>query len=476
MQKIRTPIKCIFVNAAAKTIYDKHPVYYLAAYLKSKGVIVGYVQGSNHTKLVSEIEAIAPDLVLYSAFSTDLDGYVSFDRMLKERVRVKSVIGGPGPTFDQEFLAKSTIDALCVGEGEYALEQFIDSGLTSGNNLLFHGQTDLTLNPLIADLDSLPFPHRDIVYEKDPVLRDVNFKLFLTGRGCPYSCTYCYNNLYNRVFREQGKVLRQKSVNYVIAEMNECRKKYPYEVAVFQDDTFIHNKVWLREFCERLPKEVGVGFLCNVRANLVDEATVLMLKEGGCYGVSWSIESGCETLRNQVLKRRMSEDQMLQAAELLNRHGLKHRIGNIFGIPGETWEDMLSTLELNIKSKPMLAIGNIFVPFKGLELTQYALDHKFLRPDYLSRLPKNYSTGSVMEISEELNLKMQKLALLFPVLVCFPFLYTVKWLRRVIFSLPRAICKALGTLVYGVRMWQLYRVSSKPVTAARLFLREMGGR
>lgn len=468
--------KILFVDPRPRGIYDKHSIYYLSAFLKLKGSGVEYVQGTNHAALIDEIAAVSPDLLLYSAYSTDLDAYVAFDRLAKERINVKSLIGGPGPTFDQDFLEDSTIDALCIGEGEYAIQQYIESGLESGGNIVTRGNpAKLEFNRLISDLDALPFPDREIVYGRDPLLRSVNYKMFLTGRGCPYNCTYCYNNLYNRKFKEQGKVVRHKSVDYVIEEMKECARRYPYQVAVFQDDTFIYNKKWLEEFCTRMPRDIGVPFLCNVRPNLVDEDTVLTLKAGGCTGVSWSIESGCAELREKVLRRPMPEECISRTAELLNRHGLKHRIGNIIGIPGETWDQVVSTLELNLKARPFLAIANIFVPFKGLELTQYALDHAFLKPDYLSRLPTSYSAYSVMEVPWAFNVKLQKMAFLFPVFVRFPFLYRNGLIRKVAFALPRLICKMLAFLVYSLRMAKLYRVRHTPVAAFRLFIREVNG-
>lgn len=466
--------KILFVDPRPRGIYDKHAIYYLSAFLKSKGASVAYAQGTNHAALIDEIATVSPDLLLYSAYSTDLDAYIAFDRLAKERLTVKSLIGGPGPTFDQDFLEDSTIDALCIGEGEYAIQQYIESGLESGGNIVTRGNPSKPeLNRLISDLDALPLPDREIVYGRDPLLRSVNYKMFLTGRGCPYNCTYCYNNLYNRKFKELGKVVRHKSVDYVIEEMKDCKRKYPYQVAVFQDDTFIYNKEWLKEFCTRMPRDVGVPFLCNVRPNLVDEDIVLTLKAGGCVGVSWSIESGCAELREKVLRRSMSEECITHTAELLNRHGLRHRIGNIVGIPGETWEQVVSTLELNLRAKPFLSVANIFVPFNGLELTQYALDHAFLKSDYMRRLPTNYSAYSVMEVPWEFNVKLQKMAFLFPVFVRFPALYRVRLMRRLMFALPRAISKMFAFVVYASRMAKLYRVRHTPVTAIRLLLREL---
>ena len=57
--------------------------------------------------------------MLYSAYSSEIPLYVEFDKLVKKNLGIKSVIGGPGPTFDWKIIKNnnSTIDALCVGEG-----------------------------------------------------------------------------------------------------------------------------------------------------------------------------------------------------------------------------------------------------------------------------------------------------------------------------------------------------------------------
>ena len=62
-----------------------------------------------------------------------------------------------------------------------------------------------SVRPLIQNLDDIPFPDRDIIYEQDTYLRESKIKRFLSNRGCPYKCTYCFNRAYNEIYKEKKK-------------------------------------------------------------------------------------------------------------------------------------------------------------------------------------------------------------------------------------------------------------------------------
>ena len=104
------------------------------------------------------------------------------------------------------------------------------------------------------------------------------------------------------MFKGCGATIRKKSVDYLLEEIKDVKRRYPLKVVVFQDDTFILKRDWLLEFCERFPKEIGLPYTCNIRANLIDEETIKILKKGDCACVYWSIESGNDAIRNNLLK------------------------------------------------------------------------------------------------------------------------------------------------------------------------------
>lgn len=452
-------IKALFIDFSCN-FYDKHWVYSLNSRLAKRGIRAQYVNARTFDKALEAVQVNVPNLLLYSAFSSDIDLYKRFDRRAKAVHPAVSVIGGPGPTYDWRCIEDSTIDALCVGEGEEALDDFIDSGFTGGGNIIPRGHDAPVRLCDWVDLDRMPLPSRDIVYSVDPVVAGMSARQFLSGRGCPCSCTYCSNHAFRRMFAGCGPIVRKKSVDYLLDEIAFVRRNHPFTTIVFQDDSFIIDKKWLLEFCSRFPSEIGLPYTCNILANMLNEDMAQALKESGCAAVNWNIESGDDRLRNDVLKRNTSRDRILKTGALLNKYGIRHRTGNLIGLPGETWEQALATLELSIEAKPSLGLANILVPYPGLELTKYAVEHGHFDPETVGPLPHDCSARSVMSIPDDLQLRLQKLHALFPIFVRFPWLYRARAMRRMLFALPRFALRAIHEVLYMWMFASLYRVKA----------------
>lgn len=452
-------IKVAFVDFSAN-FHDKHSIYCLSAYLKKNGIESSYINSRSFSKTISMIRKTDVDLLLYSAFSVDVPEFVKFDSIAKDSLRIKSIIGGAGPTFEQSFFNSCTIDALCLGEGELAIANFIKNGFSASKNIITEKGSMPQEYFRFLDLDSVPFPDRDLVYNSDSLLKNMPNKQFLAGRGCPYMCTYCHNNIQNKMFKNCGPTVRKKSVSYLIDEIKDVKHRYPLKLVVFQDDTFILRKKWLFEFCERFPREVGLPYTCNIRADLVNEEIVRVLKESNCVCAYWSIESGNDFFRNELLKRKMSKEQILETGRLLNKYKIPHRCGGMIGLPGEKFEEMLQTLELNIESRPAFGFASIFIPYAGLELTDYALKHNYLSEEALNELPKNTHLRSALNSGPDENLKIQKLTYLYPVFVSFPKLFYNRKIYKMLFSLPRFLLYILFNIFSGYKLSRLYKVQT----------------
>ena len=463
-------MRAVFVDIL-EDLYDRQGIYPLAAALKQAGIEVEYLCSARPERLISGIRSLQPQLVMYSSFSHTLPAYARFDALLKQRYPVTSIIGGSGPTFNPGYIDQTTIDAACIGEGDHALVEFIVGGFRPGKNIRVRGEQFSGLMHPLADLDSLPIPDRHIIYRQDSVRANIPSKQFVSGRGCPYLCTYCFNHSYNNMMRPHGKVIRKKSVDYLFEELNSVRRHYPLNLVLFNDDTFIVDRNWLFEFSERYPSAIGIQYGCNIRANLIDEDIVRALKQSGCVAINWSIESGDETLRNSVLKRNMSDEQILKTADLLNRYGIRHRIGNLIGLPGETRQQMLNTVELNIKTRPVYALANIFVPYPGLDLTRYAIEKGYYTEIPEEQLPKGYFSHSALNISPEENRWIQKLLYIFPLFVRFPQLFYNRTARAAMFRLPKLILRPVYELFYGLMFRKVYKVTSTSLNNIRFYLR-----
>ena len=163
-----------------------------------------------------------------------------------------------------------------------------DNGLVHKNNV----------RPLIQNLDDLPFPDRELLYGKDTYLRESKIKRFLSNRGCPFNCTYCFNRAYKEIYKGD-KIIRWRSVENLISEINEVKSRYPLELVRFIDDVFILPPVtWLEKFARLYKKEINLPFVCNLQVKIVTEDKIRLLKEAGCTAVYMAIEAGNDSMRN----------------------------------------------------------------------------------------------------------------------------------------------------------------------------------
>jgi radical SAM superfamily enzyme YgiQ (UPF0313 family) len=369
---------------------------HLSSALKAKGHQVELAVAAHHDP-VAVAREFQPDMAAYSVITGSQRYYLDLNRRLKsEFPDVFSVFGGPHPTFFPEMVEEEGVDGICRGEGEEAMVELVDALAGGGvdavlgvENWSFYrngqdasqpGQGVIVnpVRPYIRDLDSLPFPDRGLVYDRDPVAGRSKIKHFLTGRGCPYNCTYCFNHALSEIYRGKGRRFRQRSVDHIIEEVRWVREHYPLEFVVFVDDTFVLSMEWLAEFSAKYPHEIGLPFFCNTRANLVTEEQVRLLKEAGCHSVSMGVETGNDRLRNELLKRRMSKAQILEAARLIRQGGLHFTTTSMIGLPTSTLEDDYETLALNIQAKPSYAHVFIFQPYPRTELGEFTREHGWM--------------------------------------------------------------------------------------------------
>ncbi len=373
--------------------YEPQGIMHLSSALKAAGHEVELAIAAHQDPLIVA-RKFQPDVVAYSVITGSQRYYLTLNRQIKaELPDLFSVFGGPHPTFFPEMVQEEGVDGICRGEGEEALVDLVnalaaggpDAALDTANwsfqvNGTQPGRSTISnpVRPYVEDLDSLPFPDRALVYERDPISARSKIKHFLTGRGCPYNCTYCFNHALSELYRGKGRRFRQRSVRHVIAEIRRVRDQYPLEFVVFVDDTFVLSEAWLAEFASAYPREIGLPFFCNTRANLVTAEQVRLLKEAGCHSVSMGIETASDRIRNELLKRRMTRRQILDAARLFHAGGLEFTTTNMIGLPTSTLEDDLETLELNIQARPSYAHVFIFQPYPRTELGEFTREHGWM--------------------------------------------------------------------------------------------------
>jgi radical SAM superfamily enzyme YgiQ (UPF0313 family) len=433
-----------------------------------------WVAGPKLDRTIDEVAAFRPDAVAFSVMSGSQQGYFDIARRAKEQLGVPTIWGGPHPTFFPEIIELPWVDAVCVGEGEEAALQFADRFDCLGNeiptdvpNFWVKRDGEIHRNPVrprIRALDDLPWPARSLYLDKFAVLRNHGIKHFMAHRGCPYACTYCFNDGFNAMYREQagdGKVFNSRSADSVVDEILYTRELAPVRMVSFVDDVFTLHRKWTTEFAEVYGRRCRIPFSVNTRFDNVDEELVQALSEAGLRLVYAGVESGDEVIRNTVMQRQMSEESMYRTAALYKKCGVKLLTENIIGVPGETFETAMRTLRLNIEIKPAVANASIFAPYPKLELTRYAIENGYFDGN-VDRLSSNYYHDSVLEFaSERERRRILNLRCFFSMISHHPWMFRL--VKPLLDARPNAIYRWFGDLLDGYYLMRCvaYRFSAR---------------
>jgi len=367
--------KVVFIQ---QTLFEYLGPMALSAFLKKHGHDVDMLVEDSEPNLIDTICRLKPDVLAFSCQTGSHVWTKNIAYQVKKKIDTISIFGGAHPTFFPEFINEETVDIICRGEGEHALLELVDSLDKNRNinnilNLWVKEGNILHKNdvrPLIENLDSLPFPDRRL-YDKYVFLRDITTKKFMTGRGCPYNCAFCFNHALRKLYEGKGKYVRKRSVANMISELAEIKSNYDLKTVRFSDDTFTTHHTWLFEFADRYKKDIDLPYTCLIRANEVKEEVIKCLRDSGCFLVTFGVESGNEDIRNGILKKNISNEDIIRTGRLLKKYGILFGTSNMLGLPTETIDNMFETLNINIEAGVDLPTCAIFQPYPKTEILEY---------------------------------------------------------------------------------------------------------
>jgi radical SAM superfamily enzyme YgiQ (UPF0313 family) len=383
---------------------------YISAVLKRAGHSVRLVAGKNYGEVRSAVEQFRPAVAAFPVMTGQHRWALDMGRRLKKDYGLTTLYGGAHTTFFPEFIEEDGIDIICRGEGEDAVLELLNA-MDAGKD--FTGIANLYVKlggkihkngvrNLRPDIDSYPFCDREL-YGGLPHAPDKSVKSVITSRGCVYRCTFCFEESMKELYRDKGRYVRFRSVGSVIGELREIKSRYSPRTIYFCDDVFGINKEWLYEFLDIYKKKIGLEFFCLVRADVVasEEEYAKRLFDAGCRVVFFGIETGSERLRNEVLKKGLSDAAIYKAAENLHAAGIKFRTYNILGLPDETLADAFETVKINVRIKADYPWCSIFSPYPRTELAKYATEKGYLPRDFSpDDISQSFFIGSSLRMTD----------------------------------------------------------------------------
>lgn len=343
---------------------------------------------------------VKPDMVGINVFTTKIAAAFRVAEIAKTLFNnVPVILGGPHVTVkaDESLRINPFIDYVVRGEGELSFVQLADAlenkkSLNNITGLSYKINGQIHHNPdaeFIQDLDQIPYPAKDLLINKNTYTSE-DMGLMMTGRGCPFACTFCSSaGIWKRK-------TRFRSVQNVIGEIQQIQAEYDTTQFSFKDDTFTVNRKRVLEFCSEISnKNLKINWECNARVNLIDESLLKEMKSAGCNSIKIGIESGSDRVLKTIMKKGITTTQIKQAANLVRKVGIHWTGYFLMGIPTETKQEMLQTLNLMLHIKPDFASLSVFEPYPGTELHDMGIEAGYMVNnrslyDYYSISPKYY--------------------------------------------------------------------------------------
>ena len=342
-----------------------------------KVVIISELSEYNH--LLDEVKSFKPVVIGFSSVSSQFCYVKEMTALIKKLFpSIIIICGGVHPTINTDALLETEmINGFFVGESELSIIELLNK-IEKGepyketDNFAYVQDGKVVRNKLknlIEDLDILPHPDKEI-YPYKKTIMDLGYAPFFFARGCPYMCTYCSNHALAKLYGRKRNYPRFRSPEVCIREIEEVMGKYEklIEFVYIVDDIFGLDNKWRVEFCGKYKSRIKKKFMILIRVEMANDSFLDMLKDAGCFRVFFGVESGNEKVRSEIMGRKMSNDEIINAFDLCHQRGFETLAVNIIGTPGESEKEILDTVKLNRRLCPTTSGVNIFYPYKGTEL------------------------------------------------------------------------------------------------------------
>lgn len=394
------------INPGAFTYFDKpYPPYqllFLASALERAGYRVKILDFQVET-LGSLLRAIKDSHPLWVGFTVMTGAPIKNGVMLAQEIKkylpnTPLVWGGAHPTLlPEQTLGSELADIVVIGEGEETVVELSHAiregkGLEGvrGIGLKDNGRRIINPSrPFIDDWDRqviLDWHHLDV--EKYVRIRDgVRNMPFITSRGCPYRCAFCWNVKANR------RQWRGWSIEGVIREVEKLQALNIHSITIMDDIVTLD-----MERLEKLAANLSAmntrlafdgGFRPDARLN---EELFQVFKSAGCKHVNFGAESGSPLILKYI-KKDLTVEDIIRSAELCKKYDIGATYNWMIGFPGETIDDIFESLNtidrINAIIPNVSHVAAIYSPYPGSALYEETIKYGWKPPRAFEGWDKN---------------------------------------------------------------------------------------
>ncbi|MDH5542004.1 MAG: B12-binding domain-containing radical SAM protein [Nitrospinota bacterium] len=354
---------------------------YVGAVLKNAGHDVVFLNGAflSNEEILEKLHQFKPGFAGIYSTAFGWKGAVRLASDIRKRTsNVFITAGGPYPSAAKggALNGAEDIDAVVTGEGEVTVPELVKrlekgESLAGLEGVIYRESGEIVSNnerKLIDDLDSIPFPARELLGDFEKYLpapatyRRKPVAVMMTSRGCDRKCIFCF-----QFDRERKSGIRYRSVENVMEEIESCLRA-GYREIKFIDDTFTSDyDRAMRIASEIKRRKLDFTWFASAIVNQVDKPLLKAFKEAGCWAILFGAESGVQANLN-TLRKGTTVEQVRKGVREAKEAGLKVFTPFLIGIPGETRENLQKTIDFTLEIDPDVVNFHYLTPFPGTEL------------------------------------------------------------------------------------------------------------
>lgn len=341
------------------------------------------VLGLGYEHLAADIRDFKPEVIATAVFINNTDRCIKMCRVAKAiDPAIKTVLGGPQATiFPDEFSDARDVDFVIISEAEISFTRLASyahdpSAYKDIAGICWRDASGQMIRnprqPLIENIDCVPLPALDLYpmekYYPPVYVRGKKVANIVTSRGCPYECTFCEAKL------TFGRTHRFHSEERVLADLDFLHDTYGYDSFQFYDDIFTTSKKRVTKLCNLLiDKGRRYQWMCYTRTDLVDPDLLRLMKEAGCYQISFGPESGDQEMLDSI-KKSLTVEENFRGIQQTQEAGILAVGTFMLGLPGEKAEQTQKTIDFAVNSKLDYAIFGVTEPYPGTEMWRDCLE------------------------------------------------------------------------------------------------------
>ncbi len=270
------------------------------------------------------------------------------------------LIGAHGTTFPEKILRETAADVVILGEPEITIQKLCQGRPIEdieGVAYRRDGQVVVREKRTYLSLNEFPKPAFHLLPMKKYRFEFLgkNFAVLEGSRGCPYTCTFCYKDMYGPY--------RVKTSKKLIGEVKYAVEEFGVRNIYFADLTFTLNKKQVIDVCDFISgRRYDLRWACQTRFDLVDTQILKKMRDAGCRLIQFGIESGTEEIVRKTNKY-IPPRTIAKGLHLVHKLGMESVAYIMFGLPSETPEDMIRSLRYIKKINPTYAAFDIAIPY-----------------------------------------------------------------------------------------------------------------